>query len=107
MALAAYGRENYSAKPIMISGTCKTECEDQQARWMSTLINVLLDSADGVNCWGELFSIASDGDATRRKTLHHLLMSRTLDANDLLYDLLSRPCAYEFKLWEEQHYHRH
>ncbi|KLO05766.1 hypothetical protein SCHPADRAFT_802114, partial [Schizopora paradoxa] len=88
VALASYGKDKYGAKPILISGTCKTETEDQQVRWMNTMLDVLLDPVDGVRSLGQLFSIASDGDATRRKTLHHILMSTPLSQKDPLYELL-------------------
>ncbi len=38
--------------------------------------------------YGILASIASDGDATRRRALHHELTSQTLSSNDPLYEFI-------------------
>lgn len=89
VALAAYDREYYVALPLLISGTNKTEDDVSQAEWIELIINVLEQSPHGEEMYGELWSIGSDGDATRRRALHRVLMQHTLAKSSRLYALLS------------------
>ncbi|KIJ51586.1 hypothetical protein M422DRAFT_43584 [Sphaerobolus stellatus SS14] len=46
------------------------------------------DSPDGETKWGPLWSVASDGDTTRRKSFHLLLMENEVKLDDPLWDEL-------------------
>ncbi|KAH9912817.1 uncharacterized protein B0H18DRAFT_889240, partial [Fomitopsis serialis] len=93
VGLAAYGRDDYTVLPVMISGTNKTERDHSQARWIQLAIDAWDAPIPDLNTtyeeqYGELWALGSDGDATRRRALHYLLMSETLSPNDRLYDRL-------------------
>lgn len=87
VALAAYGSANYDAVPIMFSGTNKTEKDGKQRKWLKMVIGAV-EHFMSESKFGILTSIASDGDATRRRALHHELTSQTLDPSDPLYELI-------------------
>ncbi|KAJ7737778.1 hypothetical protein DFH07DRAFT_752914 [Mycena maculata] len=86
VAIASYSREDYHARPIIVSVTDKTEKALEQAAWMRTLIE----------CWdgewekllGPLFGFASDGDTVHRLAMHELFMGQLLDENSPLYKFL-------------------
>lgn len=88
LTVAAFDSEHYAAFPIMISGTNKSEDDLSQARWIQTALDAWDKEGDG-----DVWSIASDGDATRRRALHRLFMCMELKpAADStvpsIYDLL-------------------
>ncbi|KAF7326797.1 Ubiquitin carboxyl-terminal hydrolase 34 [Mycena sanguinolenta] len=87
-AIAPYHREFYTPVPLMISGTCKRETDPQQTKWIKIIIETWKTSPHGESFYGPLWSIASDGDAVRRRALHTICMSQTLSCDSKLYPLL-------------------
>ncbi|KAH9910152.1 uncharacterized protein B0H18DRAFT_1130675 [Fomitopsis serialis] len=76
VGLAAYGRDDYTVLPVMISGTNKTERDHSQARWIQLAIDAWDAPIPDLNTtyeeqYGELWALGSDGDATRRRALHY------------------------------------
>lgn len=88
VSLAAFDGEHYSPIPILLSGTDKTETERPQSQILNLIIDTWDQSEHGQSFYGDIWSIASDGDATRRKALHRLFMCETLSPSDDLYHLL-------------------
>ncbi|KAH9928182.1 uncharacterized protein B0H18DRAFT_857228, partial [Fomitopsis serialis] len=98
MGLAAFGHDDYTVFPIMISGTNKTERDVKQAEWIKLAIDAWENGKPAPDSkqtyeerYGELWCVGSDGDATRRRALHRVLMAERLSANTMsaLYRLLS------------------
>ncbi|RDX54397.1 hypothetical protein OH76DRAFT_1320249, partial [Lentinus brumalis] len=89
VAIAAYDKEHYVSFPVLISGMKKTENEFGQARWISAVIEAWTKSPCGEVMYRPLWTVASDGDATRRRTLHRLLMSQPLEQTNPSYPALS------------------
>ncbi|KAJ7724821.1 hypothetical protein DFH07DRAFT_758857 [Mycena maculata] len=86
VAIASYSREDYHARPIIVSVTDKTEKAPAQAAWMRTLME----------CWdgkweellGPIFGFASDGDTVHRLAMHELFMGQLVDENSELWEFL-------------------
>lgn len=80
LAIAAHDWDHYHyvAFPLLISGTNKSEDNIKQAMWMGTAMDVWDESPYCAALYGDLWSVRSDGNATRHCALHQLLMSRTL-----------------------------
>ncbi|KAJ7022323.1 hypothetical protein C8F04DRAFT_971636 [Mycena alexandri] len=86
VAIASYSKEDYHARPIIVSVTDKTEKAPEQAEWMRTLLA----------CWdekwerllGPIFGFASDGESVHRLAMHKLFMQHLLDEDSELWELL-------------------
>lgn len=85
VGIARYDREDYAPYVIMLSGTCKTEEERQQALWIEKVVEAWREAEHGARVHGALWTVASDGDATRRRAFHRLFMQRPLDSQSPLY----------------------
>jgi hypothetical protein len=90
VTLAAFDRDHYNPLPLLISGTNKKETEQPQAEWIQLLLDTWDSAPSGAVAYGELWGVASDGDATRRKALHRVFMCKTLSPSDPLYAQLGR-----------------
>jgi hypothetical protein len=90
VTLAAFDRDHYNPVPLLISGTNKKETEQPQAQWIELLLDAWDNSLSGGTSYGELWGVASDGDATRRKALHRIFMCNVLETSDPLHALLGR-----------------
>lgn len=77
----------YSAKPFLISGSCKKESAEDHA----TLIQTALDALKGVNALSNarVVSIASDGEARRGKALVLLTFKQMLSPSSPIHPWLS------------------
>ncbi|KAL1742877.1 hypothetical protein HDZ31DRAFT_65580 [Schizophyllum fasciatum] len=75
-AICPHSRTHYGAQPILLSPTCKHGTAMDQ------------ESECGEQSAGPIWSIASDGDATRRAALYILCMDRRLDKRSMLYQRL-------------------
>jgi len=82
---APFRDSNYGVRPVLCSLTCKAETADESADLIALIIKLWDESPDGRVKHGPLWSIASDGDATRRKALYDLLMQEVLDPLSELY----------------------
>ncbi|KAH9165187.1 hypothetical protein EDB89DRAFT_1858599 [Lactarius sanguifluus] len=77
----------YSAKPFLISGSCKRETAEDHAK----LIQMALNAIKTVNTLSnaQVVSIASDGEAKRGKALVLLTFKRKLSPSSPIYSWLS------------------
>ncbi|TDL20789.1 hypothetical protein BD410DRAFT_870927 [Rickenella mellea] len=89
-AIAAFSPDRYQAFPVIVSPTCKTETAVDQAKFIQLLIASWKSSAHGENKHGPIWSVASDGDATRRLACHTLFMQESLHPDNPLHETLSR-----------------
>ncbi|KII84375.1 hypothetical protein PLICRDRAFT_701936 [Plicaturopsis crispa FD-325 SS-3] len=88
LAVASFSSEDYHARPIIVSPTCKTENSKDQAVWIWRAVErYRLFYADAR---GMIWCISTDGDGVRRPALHSLLMKYMLDENLSLYQLLCK-----------------
>ncbi|KAG8769712.1 hypothetical protein FRC12_004790 [Ceratobasidium sp. 428] len=87
-AIARFDQTDYNPVVILASGTCKTEKYPDQAR----LIRLILDSWDeseyGRALHGDIWSVCTDGDATRRRALAEICMTSKLGSDSDLFQLL-------------------
>jgi hypothetical protein len=68
--LATFDYDHYNPVPLLILGTNKKETEQPQAQWIQLLLDTWDNSPSGAMAFGELWGVASDGDATHHKALH-------------------------------------
>ncbi|KAJ7469499.1 hypothetical protein FB451DRAFT_968916, partial [Mycena latifolia] len=88
-AIAPFHPEFYTPVPLLISGTCKRETDRLQSKWILDIVKTWQESPNGAAFYGPLWSIASDGDAVRRRALHTICMSEELSPTSPLYPLLA------------------
>ncbi|KAF8185751.1 hypothetical protein K438DRAFT_1936875 [Mycena galopus ATCC 62051] len=91
-SVAAFSRHaptDYGAKPVLIMPTCKKGSWQSSAQLLQKLIQAWKLSPFGEAKHGPLWSIASDGDATRRAALYLICMHKDLGPDDPLYVFLS------------------
>ncbi|SJL10364.1 uncharacterized protein ARMOST_13750 [Armillaria ostoyae] len=74
----------YSARPILLSGTCKAEKGVDHAKLIDTTVKACADTQVRTIC------LASDGDPIRGKALIRLTFKHTLPENSPLHPILSR-----------------
>lgn len=101
VTLAAFDYDHYHPAPLLISGTNKKETEQPQAEWIKLLLNTWDNASSGAASYGELWGVASDGDATRRKALHRVFMCQTLATSDPLYPMLGRMALMNMQCGEK------
>ncbi|KAJ8456665.1 hypothetical protein ONZ45_g18629 [Pleurotus djamor] len=89
ISVAPFSKTHYNPQPVIISGTCKTEKENAHAGLLRLAIRAFKTSPSGGVFGNKLFSIATDGDAVRRRSVHKICMDRTLDPSSPLYVHLS------------------
>ncbi|KIJ34835.1 hypothetical protein M422DRAFT_181592, partial [Sphaerobolus stellatus SS14] len=87
-AIGPFSRDKYHISPILISPTCKTETAEGCKVWILMILDQWAKHADGEAKCGPIWSVASDGDATRQKTFHLMLMSETIKPGEALWDEL-------------------
>ncbi|KAG8740191.1 hypothetical protein FRC10_004630 [Ceratobasidium sp. 414] len=99
VALAPFGYSSYSPMVVLISGTCKTESVLNQRNLISLVVDGWKVSPHGELALGPIWSIATDGDARRRRAIHSLCMSHELPKDSALYqelchlDMLNLSCG--------------
>ncbi|KZT31417.1 hypothetical protein SISSUDRAFT_995152 [Sistotremastrum suecicum HHB10207 ss-3] len=69
----------YNARPFLVSGTCKTEDLLDQKTMMENCIDAAQKSKLTSDLNVEIWSLATDGDARRRRVFAMLTMTRTVD----------------------------
>ncbi|KAE9389483.1 hypothetical protein BT96DRAFT_946828 [Gymnopus androsaceus JB14] len=79
----------YSARPILISGTCKKERAHAHADLIQCTIDSVCRKSADMNLPLHLVSLASDGEAKRGQALVELTFKRLLSSDSPLYPLLS------------------
>ncbi|KAL1665219.1 hypothetical protein GGF50DRAFT_88180, partial [Schizophyllum commune] len=85
VAICPHSRTHYGAQPILLSPTCKHGTAMDQVRLIRTCLKAWRESECGEQQSGPIWSIASDGDATRRAALYILCMDRHLNKQSALY----------------------
>ncbi|KAL1697942.1 hypothetical protein EV121DRAFT_218888, partial [Schizophyllum commune] len=85
VAICPHSRTHYGAQPILLSPTCKHGTALDQVRLIRTCLKAWQESECGERQSGPIWSIASDGDATRRAALYMLCMDRHLSKQSALY----------------------
>ena len=88
LAIAPFRQSGYSAVPVVLSGSCKREGGKKMSGWVADVIHAWNDHADGAVACGQIWSIATDGEATMRMCRYTLCMSHKLATTDPLYHLL-------------------
>ncbi|KAJ7479108.1 hypothetical protein FB451DRAFT_1131301 [Mycena latifolia] len=91
-SVAAFSRHaptDYGAKPVLLMPTCKKGSWQSSAQLIQKLVQAWKISPFGEAKHGPLWSIATDGDATRRAALHLICMHSKLGPDDPLYEFLS------------------
>ncbi|KAH8989846.1 hypothetical protein EDB83DRAFT_2480927 [Lactarius deliciosus] len=81
----------YSAKPFLVSGSCKKETAEDHASLIQTTLNAIKDTRALSDA--RIVSIASDGEAKRGKALVQLTFKRWLSPSSPIYPWLSG-CAF-------------
>ncbi|KAH8991292.1 hypothetical protein EDB92DRAFT_1995091 [Lactarius akahatsu] len=81
----------YSAKPFLVSGSCKKETAEDHASLIQTTLNAIKDTKALSDA--RVVSIASDGEAKRGKALVQLTFKRWLSPSSPIYPWLSG-CAF-------------
>ncbi|KAK0223852.1 hypothetical protein IW262DRAFT_1547431 [Armillaria fumosa] len=73
----------YSARPVLLSGTCKAEKDVNHAKLIDTTVKACAETQVRTIC------LASDGDPIRGKALIRLMFKHTLPENSPLHPILS------------------
>ena len=76
----------YSAHPILLSGTCKKETSVEHARLIQTVLTAAENQSWHDAAFYHTVCIASDGEAKCGNALVHLTMCRNLDENSPIYE---------------------
>ncbi|THU75684.1 hypothetical protein K435DRAFT_563551, partial [Dendrothele bispora CBS 962.96] len=78
----------YSARPILISGTCKREQGPRHAELIALVVNVVISVFTRLNIRHRIVSLASDGETRRGKSLVSLTVKEQLPSSSPIYPLL-------------------
>jgi hypothetical protein len=86
-------KQLYSARPILISGTCKRENGHDHAALLTLLVRAINEQFNKIatetgSCPSRVVSIASDGETRRGCALVEVAMCTTLAPSSMLYNLL-------------------
>ncbi|KAG8712621.1 hypothetical protein FRC09_019663 [Ceratobasidium sp. 395] len=87
-AIARFDQSDYNPAVILASGTCKAGKAPDQARLIKLIIKCWNESEHGRARHGDIWSICTDGDATRRRALFEFCMTSRLDPESDLFQLL-------------------
>jgi len=90
IGIAPFRQDDYDVRPIVISGTCKTETALGSANMHQMVLDAWRTNPNGEARHGPIWSVASDGDGTRHRAFYLLFMKKPLDESDPLYDILSK-----------------
>ncbi|KAJ7766390.1 hypothetical protein DFH07DRAFT_769929 [Mycena maculata] len=82
VAIAPYARDDhYSATPIVLSPSDKSEGGEALAVWMQTVLDAWKENPNGERTHGPIWSLGSDGDPSYRLSKHILCMVEEIDPN--------------------------
>lgn len=88
VAVAPFQSSNYSAIPLVLSGSCKAETGEGMAKWVADIIHAWNKNPNGAAARGPIWSIATDGESTMRVCRFTLCMLHELPATDSLRPFL-------------------
>lgn len=97
VAISRHAAEKYGAIPIILSATCKRGTVSDSVHLIMTGLRAWKYSVFGESLRGPIWSITSDGDATRRTSLYSICMRWKLSDKCGLYRRL-RGCV-GLNLW--------
>ncbi|KAJ7471739.1 hypothetical protein FB451DRAFT_1036440, partial [Mycena latifolia] len=98
-SVAAFSRHaptDYGAKPVLLMPTCKKGSWQSSAQLLQKLIQAWKILPFSKAKHGPLWSLASDGDATRRAAFHLICTHSKLSPDDPLYEFLSELAGLNF-----------
>ncbi|THU94060.1 hypothetical protein K435DRAFT_669146, partial [Dendrothele bispora CBS 962.96] len=84
-AISSHSQYDYHARPVFIGPTCKKTSWEALHRNIEMVVSGWNLSKYGAEAYGPIWTIASDGDPTRRVALYIYCMHKKLDQNDSLY----------------------
>ena len=91
VAIAPYARsDHYSAIPIVVSASCKSEKGHDLARWLGMVVSVWENHECGGEAHGDVWALASDGDSAYRVAKHKLCTSEVVNPESPLGVLMHR-----------------
>ncbi|KAJ7772550.1 hypothetical protein DFH07DRAFT_993164 [Mycena maculata] len=91
VAIAPYANENnYTAVPIVVSPTDKTETGADFAKWLQTVLDAWRLDPNGEKMHGPIWAIESDGDSAFRLAKFILCMVKRIDPNSELGKILDK-----------------
>jgi len=88
-SLAPFHPTHYNPSPIFISGTCKTEKDILQSKWISKVNDQWESHQYGQEKNSEIWCIGTDGGGVRSKAVNRFAMLRTLQLSSPIHSLLS------------------
>lgn len=89
--IAPFRLEDYDIRPVLVSATCKSDTAVECTAFIQKIIDAWCTTPEGEAKHGPIWSVASDGDATRRKAFYDLFMKIPLSSVNPLFKILS-PC---------------
>ncbi|KAJ7884319.1 hypothetical protein B0H14DRAFT_2155968, partial [Mycena olivaceomarginata] len=97
VAVAPYTQtDHYTAVPIVVSPSDKTEKGPELALWMKQVFETWKDHPQGEKLHGPIWALGSDGDAAYRLAKHLICMIKEVDRNSPLgkcvHSLLGMNC---------------
>ncbi|THH06902.1 hypothetical protein EW146_g9475, partial [Bondarzewia mesenterica] len=88
--IAPFWYDSYDVRPILMSPTCKSETAKSCAQYIQLILTRWKESPHGEQLHGPIWSVASDGDATRRAAFYDLLMRKEQDQMTELGEIVMR-----------------
>ena len=85
-AIGPFSNDHYSPLPILVAPTCKTDTPENFAKMASLVVEEWDKEGE---LYGNIWSIDSDGDATRRLGFHGITMTQDLPLTDPLHTKLA------------------
>ncbi|KIO25132.1 hypothetical protein M407DRAFT_211121, partial [Tulasnella calospora MUT 4182] len=89
VAIAPLSGEDYRPSIVMLSGTCKTESDVEQGKWIALIATSWHEAEFGEPSHGEIWSFSSDGDGTRRRAMHKAFMCQELPSSTPIHRIIS------------------
>ncbi|EJD42455.1 hypothetical protein AURDEDRAFT_67609, partial [Auricularia subglabra TFB-10046 SS5] len=77
----------YSARPVLISGTCKKETGVEQATVIQTVLDACNRQRTRTGC--RIISVASDGESRRGLAFEQLFLKCTISPSSPIYEMLA------------------
>ena len=78
-ALSTLAQDGQYPRPIVLSPTCKREDHKKHAQLLELLLSAWNEHPEGRQVNGPIWFVASDGEGKRRRALHAVTMTKTLD----------------------------
>ncbi|KAJ6449180.1 hypothetical protein C8R45DRAFT_1131162 [Mycena sanguinolenta] len=90
VAIAPYAdQEHYTAFPLVVSGSDKTEKSNELASWLNTILETWKEHPQGEKLHGPIWALGSDGDGVYRLAKFQLCMRKKIEADSDLGKILT------------------